>query len=530
MTFDQIGKYGRLGNQLFQLASTIGIAETHKHCWFFPEHISETCVGKLFGLQGTKGKEQNDQNFTIIKEQDETLYTISLPPPSHPQTTISLIGYFQNWQYFEESIPTLKRTMQISPELIRETKFRFPEVMAPNSVAVHVRRGDFTKAKNANLYIPLDVQYYKTALTMIPDIDVVIIVSDDMEWCKQHISHFTDKKIIYSTHEDELSDFVLLYLAKHIVTANSTFSWWAAFLKVINDGWGHDGLVVAPDTWFCVDGRFAHLNRKSFLPPHWKLGKVKARISRCRTPGACDALELDRTTVEDEVSSSDDAIAWNEYRLADAIAKFSDAPGCEKYPDSIVCAYEKETAAPNDITILARILERRAKPSLALDERTVLVHLRLGDGLCARVDERCRGSRNSVPDCWNHDADCWSDPNSITKQYAYSRDWYVSVLQRLSELQIVERILLIGDKRHWTRTLDPRGGNYTVDDSYIENAASFFREAFPCVRILVSGNPDEDFALLSSAKYFVQGGGGFSALIAQIVKARGGTVIKPFRV
>jgi len=217
---------------------------------------------------------------------------------------------------------------------------------------------------------------------------------------------------------------------------------------------------------------------------------------------------------------------WNDYRIGDGIARRPDAPGCGRFPGSIVCEYSKKTREPNDIGALIHVLDSKAWNFAVADPYTVLVHVRLGDGLCAQIDEPCRGEARGTPDCWTNDSDCWYDEGSNTKQYAYSKHWYFQVLQDLQHTE-AKRMVVLGEKRHWTRTPDPRNGNFSIDDAYLANLADFFRPNFPQVELREPKFPDEDFFFLSSAKFFVQGGGGFSDLVAQIVKSRGGVVFKP---
>lgn len=219
------------------------------------------------------------------------------------------------------------------------------------------------------------------------------------------------------------------------------------------------------------------------------------------------------------------------YRVGDGVAQREDAPGCETYPDSLVCAYKRATRVPNHLPTLLRVIEQRALYSdhTPLGSNVVAVHLRLGDGLCAKRDPPCRGARTSTPDCWRYDNDCWYDENSRTKQYAYSRKWYTHMVQDLKELS--KRLgsldmLIFANKMHWTRTPDPRL-NYDVDDAYIASFSGFFRQYGLNVTVHNSGTPDDDFLQLCTSTYFVQGGGGFSALIASVVRARGGEVFVP---
>lgn len=226
---------------------------------------------------------------------------------------------------------------------------------------------------------------------------------------------------------------------------------------------------------------------------------------------------------------SNQKIDWNIYRIGDGIARYPGAPGCEQFPQSIVCEYEHFTNAPNDVDVLIRVLESRRWHSYQIDVRsTAFIHVRVGDGLCAENDDdMCRKGRNGVPDCWNHDSDCWYDAGTSTKQYAYSKEWYSNVLQELDLLTDISGVVILGDVRHWTRSLDPRQDDYRVDEAYLESVASFFRSQHRTAMVMSTGTPDQDFALLCLSQVFVQGGGGYSALIREVVRYRGGLVLSP---
>jgi len=173
--------------------------------------------------------------------------------------------------------------------------------------------------------------------------------------------------------------------------------------------------------------------------------------------------------------------------------------------------------------VLIKVLDERSKSKV--DKDIALVHARLGDGLCAKYDPPCRGTRNGDPDCWNDEEDGWFD-RSILRHYAYSKNWYEPVISQLHKLE-VKRIFVVVDKFHWTRTPDPRQGDYSVDEGYLDKMVNFFREHGFEADVHVPHLPDSDFMYLCSATIFVRGGGGFSSLIATVVENRGGTLLVP---
>ena len=89
-------------------------------------------------------------------------------------------------------------------EVVREA---VPEIESDFSIALHVRRGDYVKLQA--LYNVLDVNYYIRALDLVKTrIDNIIIVSDDISWCKEHLESRLPHKLVYSPIQDNLQDFV----------------------------------------------------------------------------------------------------------------------------------------------------------------------------------------------------------------------------------------------------------------------------------------------------------------------------------
>jgi hypothetical protein len=129
--------------------------------------------------------------------------------------------YVQSEDYFKEYADGVKAMFSQNIEPI-------------DRVAIHVRRGDYV---NNLFYVDLmGTSYYKEAMAMFPD-GKFLVFSDDISWCmKQEI--FKDCEFSY---RDEISDFNLMAGCKGIIMANSSYSWWAAYLS--------NARVVAPSEW-----------------------------------------------------------------------------------------------------------------------------------------------------------------------------------------------------------------------------------------------------------------------------------------
>ena len=125
----------------------------------------------------------------------------------------------------------------------------------------------------SNIYSLPGVEFYLRALRRLHKVDVIIIVSDDTEWCKEHFAPelMPGVKVVYSPFSDEHLDFVLLFLGKHSIIANSSFSWWSAYLKILLKSREEIGQVIAPRPWYHPLGHLSKLNTDTFYPHNWQV-------------------------------------------------------------------------------------------------------------------------------------------------------------------------------------------------------------------------------------------------------------------
>jgi hypothetical protein len=230
------GNGGRLGNQLFTIASTIGLALRHGYTPRFPAdwkyrdvfNIPAEWFGEMVALPGHKEKGY---------EYDSSI-EFALSTETH---STSLSGYLQSpkyWAGYEAEI----------------RQYLTPKGCNPGSrdaVGIHYRRGDYVGNPN---YVFLDFEYYvRAARTLQGSYFDVIARSDDA---------IGIKNMYGQTCGTEIEDFVSLANCKEHIISNSTYSWWAAYLS--------NGKVVAPKEWFA--GELAkRCNTKDLLPANWIL-------------------------------------------------------------------------------------------------------------------------------------------------------------------------------------------------------------------------------------------------------------------
>jgi len=183
-----------------------------------------------------------------------------------------LIGHWQSHRYFINIAESIYEEFQPrNPFCPENAEFAKILISDEHSVALHVRRGDYLTLPSAsNFHGSLGDAYYKQAIklaTLHDDKSNIIIFSDDMEWCRHHFSGLINAHFAPSPENAQpWEDLVLMGLCRGNVIANSSYSWWSAWLGDMRYGVSNR-LVVAPKRWFlrqayCASDRF---------PAHWAL-------------------------------------------------------------------------------------------------------------------------------------------------------------------------------------------------------------------------------------------------------------------
>lgn len=176
---------------------------------------------------------------------------------------IFLDGYFQSYKYFDSIRQELLASFVLKNGLSGEVlKMKHAIETSGESVAVHVRRGDYVSSYQ-NWHGLCSVEYYQKAFSLIkkehPHV-VVFVFSDDIEWAKVHLTFDSSVIFVSQPHFSPAEELFLMSLCKHHIIANSTFSWWAAWLNK-ND----KKIVVTPRRWLAV----SDINTDDLLPPDW---------------------------------------------------------------------------------------------------------------------------------------------------------------------------------------------------------------------------------------------------------------------
>ena len=208
--------------------------------------------------------------YREVREKSAAYHHIDIDTSRGPEL-VSLSGYFQSMKHFQNSQLTVSRLLDVPQRLQERVRQSIPAIDNTDSVVVHVRRGDYETL--SHIYALLEKSYYLDSLRTLPDVKRVIIVSDDKQWCKSELAPYIDADVIFSPFEDEVMEFVVLYMAKRIVIANSTYSFWAALLKHMK-GNHSTHVVVAPSIRYAKLGRAAHLNEEALYLDDWTIVEI----------------------------------------------------------------------------------------------------------------------------------------------------------------------------------------------------------------------------------------------------------------
>ena len=265
--FNALGRMGRLCNQMFQYAALKGIARKTGVDCCIPHYTDavDDGIGNMlrtelfdsFDLDVKVGL-LNNGHAPVVNERhfhfDEELFKMC---PDH----VDLRGYFQTEKYFKHIEKEIRSDFTFKDEILNPCKEMIESV--ENPIALHVRRGDYIK--NAENHFNLPIEYYDAALGKFDDDRNVIVFSDDPLWCHDE-GTFVDDRFIISENEDNRVDLCLMSLCDDFIIANSSYSWWGAWLST-----NKDKTVIAPAQWFGKTGYTKDHNTKDLIPNDWTI-------------------------------------------------------------------------------------------------------------------------------------------------------------------------------------------------------------------------------------------------------------------
>ena len=235
---------GGLGNQMFQISAAYTLSrDINVDCVF----DFDTCFTPAQGYPSNKYKNNffkkiNNQklNLNSFKLYREPKFSYSELPK---EDNLMLFGNFQSERYFSKYKSDILNLFEFSEDKKNQVDNFIKETFGNDSVtAVHVRRGDYLS--NPNFHPTCSLEYYNQAMNLIGDGNFIFI-ADDINWCQ---NNFIGENIFYSPFTNEINDLLLLIMCNNHILANSSFSWWGAYMCNKNNK------VIVPSNWFGPNG------------------------------------------------------------------------------------------------------------------------------------------------------------------------------------------------------------------------------------------------------------------------------------
>ena len=278
---------GGLGNQMFQYAagknlavknhatlkldlSDFGIKREKITPRFFALNCFNISAGiaskkEIKALRKTAGIKNKIKKLLGIKQKSQTMVDpcyYFLPEVLQLKDNTYLDGFWQSEKYFKGIENIIRQEFSLKKEFSGMDEGALKQISESESIAIHIRRGDYvTNLKFNASHGVCPLEYYFEAVRIMENKiknPRFFVFSDDLAWAKDNLK--INHPITFLDSGQDYHDLILMSRCKHNIIANSSFSWWGAWLNN-----NPDKIVIAPKKWF----RNAETNLDDRLPPNW---------------------------------------------------------------------------------------------------------------------------------------------------------------------------------------------------------------------------------------------------------------------
>lgn len=271
---------GGLGNQLFQIYTTIAYSIQMNNKFFFfnikelknpitDRHTYWDTFLKSLTPFLLSPELLDVKSISIVKEKAFSYTALST---NYEKKIKILNGYFQSPKYFDPYFQTINRILRIDDEKARLTNKYLNLINKDMPISMHFRQGDYKKLPEH--YVILDIEYYRAALNCITQLEPQI--TNVLYFCEDHDLEDIERMIITLKEEfpliiferadtslEDWEQLILMSLCRYNIIANSTFSWWGAYLNTYKRK-----RVVCPLKWFGPKVEKIN-NLKDLFPEDW---------------------------------------------------------------------------------------------------------------------------------------------------------------------------------------------------------------------------------------------------------------------
>jgi len=280
VSFNGLGNEGRLGNQMFQYAFIRGMSKKHGYDFMIPHQNADRFdnygLFECFELEGCK---TGEGSYPTLECRD-TAFNQKFLDECTDNTNYS--GVFQTEKYFVDATEELRKDYTFHKDILDPCQ-KFIDSVG-DAIFLHVRRGNSNLVGNRGEkwsyqmlqdYHPLmKKEYYIEALSHFDESKKVIVLSDTIDWCKEQ-DWLQDDRFLFSDSSYEVFndgasvpyiDLCLMSLCNGGIIANSSMSWWGAWLQNDTDK------IVAPNPWYgakAYNYGNAELCDADLIPERW---------------------------------------------------------------------------------------------------------------------------------------------------------------------------------------------------------------------------------------------------------------------
>ena len=281
ISFQGLGNEGRLGNQMFQYAFVRGVAANRGFDWIVPgpdaDRLDNYGLFDAFELYGCFPQNQGEPFFHKQEVYRDMAFNEKIYNECEDNTNFS--GNFQTELYFESISADIREDFTFKKDYLEPCQ-EFISSLGSSPIFIHIRQSDNIGREEFHPILPLS--YFESALEFWSPDTPCFVFTDDLDWCKKQ-SFFDNDRFIFNDNPERYEyqtidgtgkmqntllpqvDLCLMSLCSGGIIANSSFSWWGAWLQ---NGRGN---IIAPDPEKWYGSAMTHLDTSMMVPARWQI-------------------------------------------------------------------------------------------------------------------------------------------------------------------------------------------------------------------------------------------------------------------
>jgi hypothetical protein len=261
ISFNQLGRLGRLGNQMFQYAALAGVARRMGYELSIPRpRLKKPWKSQLLYEAFPALRDRSTGLNQDAPELQEAHFHFDPRIAFTCPDGVDLVGFFQSERYFADAEAEVRRAFAFAEGTVEACRPAI-EAVGAGAISLHVRRKDYLRL--SEIHPPLDIDYYQRALASLPSDAPVMVFSDAPKWCRAQ-ALFRADRFVFSEGRTGVEDMCLMSMCRRHIIANSSFSWWGAWLNP-----DPDKTVIAPARWFGTSGYTSGHDTRDLIPEPW---------------------------------------------------------------------------------------------------------------------------------------------------------------------------------------------------------------------------------------------------------------------